>query len=1519
MIRAVKIVAALAVCLAVANATGPFPRDRGLVYSYYGDVKAGIIEPAAYASQYSISGEFNVEPIESDRDDLSFFMVALVNVRTGLHNGIAEHYEPTKASRSLPEPAQILEHPFLIAYQENGQLAGVRISSDEPRWSRNMKMAMASMLQLDMPSLNLESPIKHHSFMSKENTIHGDCWTSYDVHPTEDTDELIITKFGSPRNCTNYNIFTFNNAEVEACDLPPERPVNMASRRVFKVKKDHQNILIKSLIAHGGVNYFPWKGRSEAHYVLNNATFVLLDKKPPAGFRLSFLKNLLKIEDISYLKPEGSYSEGSGIDVTQGRHVVSDPDILISKAKEMLKEAADYLEEDHLEAKEPDFKHGQTINRLVRTMSFMQVSDLRQLFSDVKSTDGSVKTIFLETLPYVGTPAAVEVINELIRLEESDVDRLFAMQMLAKLPLSVRNPTPETALLLDPFRTSGLSYNVRAAAIPSFGSLLFRAFKNTPKSEQDSILQEQIEMFYNQLVNNEYNEKVAALAGLRNLQVGGIFERLAPLIRGQMELKQFPDASLMTNLRMHAIWAVEKSIPSYQAAHDLLWPIMADSNLPLKLRIAAYDVLIRQAPSMTNILHIYWFMVYEKNEHLYNYHHTTIKGLANSVNPCDMHLKELATKILRFTRIHTPVSYRLSSSFMVNAMDEIYGHGDQVSLSYTLNENTGFPDVLNIESSEIAGRKRVTLWKIQLILQNFNHYTSPLTAFIRFGRVPVANDDVVRILEEAGRNSTMGELLIDAVISFRGRVVFANHYRGRTIIGLFDDLAPLVKIHRNTAEFMRKFVSYDAMYEQHVVSEMGLPVLLESKIPMVQSIFGMEQRDYILGSVVEFGYKAWRHGDYSMSIYNPLLDVWHSIKRATATDVQFFYEFTNGRTFMPAASETIIPILSSKKDFKQGLITHAKDCTTISEGDDGALKRSCPTCEYHETVTKGIAAKRNHEDVNDVKDMGLQFSTSVFDCETGLTPVVIDKEFFRSLYKERKNSWGYDWSAELLALSQTFKNLIISPRMGSCGFMYKVEPSSKYPTSHLKLSLKVNTEDVDDNQKTPHILSATKFSLRGSLKAIAVNEKEPICAWHVNMDLDMSREHKQNTMSLQMSRSTPGEKNLVICVDAQKTYPSLPDDPLKLGVTKDETYSKLTVAMGKADTTECPSDQTLITVGVKGELSEEQKRKFIQESISGDCKADMDKSMYKNSEGLVPRTEKCLDHAIRFTTLRKYTINVTHENVPECITSALQSYEDEIKALLYPHLMYTSEHTDLGTMRMTIKFPMNLDSMNMSVATPDQGWDIVGAEVSEKSWLGMERDPPRHQGFGPDPDKHLWISPLDNTRFPFTFITNYRSNAIRLCSLYPEVVLTSDGGEISHSMSDEWTLATGDKYSQSFAVFVKSVNNIMGLKLFFGEHLVEFSPNRNDYSIKINNEDFAVNELINGTFVPRDQWPWVFKLTNYGGITAVQINDVPITIFQSLNSVTVMIDRKLQGNIAGLCGNLNGKYKNQLPEIYQIP
>lgn len=192
------------------------------------------------------------------------------------------------------------------------------------------------------------------------------------------------------------------------------------------------------------------------------------------------------------------------------------------------------------------------------------------------------------------------------------------------------------------------------------------------------------------------------LMAMKNVQVGNIEKLLEPIIRGEVMISENPH-----HIRVQAIMAIKKAVADkVEYTHNLLWPILADVTQPLLIRIIAYEALMKQMPNMQRIMNIYWLMIHEQNNHLYNYHLTTLKGLANSVDPCLTPVREMARKVLRFTRIR-PVTTQLSSKHFVDYTDPMYEYGESWNTAWILDELTGMPNAGCIEYRTSVARKPV--------------------------------------------------------------------------------------------------------------------------------------------------------------------------------------------------------------------------------------------------------------------------------------------------------------------------------------------------------------------------------------------------------------------------------------------------------------------------------------------------------------------------------------------------------------------------------------------------------------------------------------------------------------------------------------------------------------------------------------------------------------------------------------------------------------------------------------------
>lgn len=473
------------------------------------------------------------------------------------------------------------------------------------------------------------------------------------------------------------------------------------------------------------------------------------------------------------------------------------------------------------------------------------------------------------------------------------------------------------------------------------------------------------------------------------------------------------------------------------------------------------------------------------------------------------------------------------------------------------------------------------------------------------------NDEkVLNVLKQAASDMPPTKKVhVDLIVMRKGRVVSANHFDENSLQKLYQTMGQLLESMSTEAKIMKQHVIYTNLYEQQIISEMGLPVVIGTRLPQVASLNINFTSDQMLRSPkLNIDLKLWRHGDYYMSIYNPLMDVWHSIKRSTAIDVSIPIRLI-GNLYNGVMKLTLPLLPAEKQETTVGMKIHTKDITTVTEDEANTLKTTCPTCQYHETVTKGVAAKKYHADTFDSRDVGLQFSSSIFDCENDIDNAYLKKEWLRSVIYDHKNSWNDIFIHGVLGVRQFIRNIELSPPMGSCGILTKFEPSTIYPTSHVDIIQRNAVEgQIIDEGEIRSAVKRMKVNMRGSIEAFAATTNESSRLWDVNVDLDFSEGHLNDNAKIQLTRVTPGEKTLKICFDGQKSYPVVPADLFKVDTTKEETTSKLLISMAYTDdhkvenVISCPRNETFVSITIKGELTDEQKKSFARDSVEGLCK-----------------------------------------------------------------------------------------------------------------------------------------------------------------------------------------------------------------------------------------------------------------------------------------------------------------------------
>ncbi|CAL7950642.1 unnamed protein product [Xylocopa violacea] len=1423
-----------------------------------------------------------------------------------MHNGHTTYHEHVHIVHPIVEAAKAIETPFLVVYDEHGRLQGVKLTENEPGWSRNIKKAIAAMLQLDLTNIHVQTPMKSHTFTTHEDTIHGTCEVAYHVHSADQTHptsttEFVVTKMHEPKNCTHFNHHEFHQFECEKCHTEEQDDMTTASQRVFEIEQQGNDFLIKKLVGYGVINYLPWSAKSEAHYLLTNQTLVLQNVVPVSNIQLPVVnfQNNPVVHKVIFDKPQTQYVSQADVDVTYGRHVVKLNELVV-QLKKMLGEAANYLKDHH---GPPDWKQGQTINRLLHTISYMNVETLETVYSELQhaqdAKEVTMKNIFLSVVPNVGTTAACIFTRNVVRTKS--VPNWVAVSMLTNLPRHVKVPTEQLLLQMEELLNLGdtVSAHVREASIFCFATLIHKTFKDRHTDSVDNLLDRYLQHFMEHIKNEPtHHMKTVYMMAMKNVKLSHVLTHLEPIIRGEMVVSQ-----KQHTIRTQAIWAVKSMhVTDHHHVYVLLWPVLSDVTLPTATRIAAYDVLVHHLPHPRHLIDIQWFMVSEKNEHLYNYHVDTIKGIANSVDPCLLPVREMANKILSFTmRRHTTVP--LSGKVYVDYVDEKYGYGEGVKGSYVVHHLTGLPYVGSVEHITSVSHKRITgvgiHWNIEglsEVVKNVKHKV--------FGQSvqAIKNPNVKNVLAKAARDMpAVGDVDVNVILTINDYVVSMYHYNKDNWMHALDEMAQWKKFftdNMNNVNWQSYYSSvvYRNHFEMHMPTDLGVPAILSAKVPSFDSFRGnivLSEDKNLLGFKVKVRYQSWTHAEHAMSIYNPIVDVWHVIRRPSVQDIIVPIEMNVGYNSETKNIKISLPRLPVSEYSVTEISTYVKSYVSILGDETDHLKNSCGTCHHHEMVT-GVVNPKKYENVVESKDTGLKFTTAVYNCESTVTPVPPMVEWMETLTDVHKNTMGYKWVQIIMGVRQQMINDIISGQGKSCATTIKVEPSIVHPTSVIDLTGKVNVQNMDHASDRMDLFSSKRIDIRGTLKVKAAATDEVARQWDANVNILLSQGHVNNNVKIVVTRTTLGEKNLKICVTARKDYSAVTSDLLKVDTGKKEVNSKVTITMGETTEDKCVNDQMDVTITMKGELTEEQKEHIVEDNAHGMCAKQAQNSLYYSNGLHVPHTWHCIQEAILHSTLRKFTVNMALRKVPLSLVSCANIVQDVVRGLSYPHVTYSWNHVEPGNVKILAEFPYLTNVLNTEVVTPTYTYDLVQLPFGDPLW-------------------NVW---MDNTHYDVTMLHNYVNRYSKSCSVYPRVLLTFDNGTMPFIVPDKWTLVSGDHIDQTYSVFVKLVQtNKLAMKVIVGEHELEITPADLGMTVTVDNN--VVPNYEKGVMVPEgEQNSYAMKLTKAYEHLAIDSALVPVHIYYIPQSVIIRLETQHQGQVTGLCGCMDGTHKVEIPKIY---
>lgn len=270
----------------------------------------------------------------------------------------------------------------------------------------------------------------------------------------------------------------------------------------------------------------------------------------------------------------------------------------------------------------------------------------------------------------------------------------------------------------------------------------------------------------------------------------------------------------------------------------------------------------------------------------------------------------------------------------------------------------------------------------------------------------IINDkNVLNVLKKAAEDMPVREnIYIDLAITVNDQVIQTTHLDQNNWMTVFDKVKDWKNIISNVNVNVQGVI-YNTLYEMYVPTDMGLQAVLTTKMPTLASVKVNTVPiidNALLNMDLKLDTRLWEHGEYVMSIYNPVVDVWHSIRRVTSHDVE-----------LPFAMNIVYDQITSnlKLTFKvneflnSGARTYVKNYVTITEDEENKLMTSCPTCEDYAVVTLGDSHKKVFKNIYDLMNTGFQYFTSTYDCESNITPITKEVEWVQAFSSENKNTW----------------------------------------------------------------------------------------------------------------------------------------------------------------------------------------------------------------------------------------------------------------------------------------------------------------------------------------------------------------------------------------------------------------------------------------------------------------------------------------------------------------------------------
>nr|XP_033331967.1 vitellogenin-4 [Megalopta genalis] len=1199
-----------------------FQTGKEYTYSYTALSSSGVLLPNLASSLWGFHGKLLIQ------SEQNITTMQLESLKMTVWNGNTQ--EKGNDQDITDDVAELLE-PFQITYG-NGLIKNFSTVATSP-WSINIKRSIAGIFQLDL--LNLE---KNIAFRSTEKNHYGQCDIEY-ITNSQEGNELVIRKFVDPRTCIGHPHRTWSNVPKMLCPNGDQNPILKSSERMYKIQANGTLNEILFINATGGIYVQPFQSFGEAQFHFTRQIFKLISVEDTA--------NKIPTQNLHSMTLQHELPE---LDLTQGRGT-PDKNTIFKSIGTLLDRLSQRLENPGLDT-ETDNLHNSTISILLYYLGMLDVVDLRIAYTKISGTsykEETIRNMFLETLPQVGTKDAALFIMEVI--QDTKVSDMSAIQLLTQLPFHIRKPDVQLlrnlqALLNLPEK---ISAEVQNTAILAYGTLIYKTcLLYCPYEILDDYVRLYLDKFTETL---EYEKKMIWLEGLANIQLGRVVEFLKPIASGNnAESRHF---------RVLAAWA---SLPTAPLRPDVIyqvyWPILINRTEHLEMRVAALTLLIVSSPTSSRLISLYWYMQTEPNQHLYNYFYTTLKSMERTTYPCYVHIGVIAAQFTRVLRRLPTNQYSITGNYLFDYQDMYRKFGTMISGIVVANPLTNIPEVLyvtlNTYGSAINMNHLSLYIKGEGLLQSLSTYFDG----------PSQVKDILKQFKINQKDS--GPVHLEVIARVQEKTVLCLHLNETNIISGFKYLSSLPSkvyhIYQNVEfHINQQRINVPVTIESVQVTDLGANARLAVTTTSLFSMRGNfthvpsgRNNHVILRTSI--------HRSETIENYNPLIDVWHGAERAHSIHAYVPVNITLGFEDRPFISYN-----TPGEHLKMGLTVHVRTATNIrGKNVKAKLLKICPNCSLLYIVKKTPMYKPEEVPLFqiDLAELGSQVCVKLFDCETSISSEKLIRDVFFS-HQANCPIWPFLQFA-LTALHFLDYYTYVPPK-GSCGLAAYISTIDSQRTQ-------VRFEYIKGPNH--HMLSLTRRSLESS---------QVLQQWNVAALYEITN-WVSDVMKIKATKIVPGQKVFKFCLETEKEIPwdwnfinIEPSEPAKI---------VLNAAWGFADTAKGKCTGSSVTLNLLGEVSKDQ----LQEAQESKWPYKECREQSKGKQ-FTPFSDVCYEASRELSTLRKYQVIAQHENMPENLMKLawrFRAFFDLIGG-------NSSSNSMSKEFKVTAKFPKNSEIGELSL------------------------------------------------------------------------------------------------------------------------------------------------------------------------------------------------------------------------------